>query len=141
MILFGGFNKRPYFCNAFERNEGRLAQLVQSVCLTSRGSGVRIPQRPRKRQCTAHKTRALSSAGSERLPYKQRVGGSNPSAPTKRKHQSRCSSICFIRLCPEKNPAESLSQMSEIHDTKTFPYVRKNDYFCNSKLGIWRINH
>ena len=25
---------------------GRLAQLVQSVCLTSRGSGVRIPQRP-----------------------------------------------------------------------------------------------
>ena len=29
--------------------------------------------------------RALSSAGSERLPYKQRVGGSNPSAPTKHK--------------------------------------------------------
>ncbi len=27
--------------------------------------------------------RALSSAGSEHLPYKQRVGGSNPSAPTK----------------------------------------------------------
>ncbi len=26
--------------------------------------------------------RVLSSAGSERLPYKQRVGGSNPSAPT-----------------------------------------------------------
>ena len=25
---------------------------------------------------------ALSSAGSEHLPYKQRVGGSNPSAPT-----------------------------------------------------------
>ena len=29
--------------------------------------------------------RELSSAGSERLPYKQRVGGSNPSAPTKSK--------------------------------------------------------
>ena len=28
--------------------------------------------------------RALSSAGSERLPYKQRVGGSNPSAPTEK---------------------------------------------------------
>ena len=27
--------------------------------------------------------RALSSAGSEHLPYKQRVGGSNPSAPTR----------------------------------------------------------
>jgi hypothetical protein len=28
-------------------------------------------------------TRALSSAGLEHLPYKQRVGGSNPSAPTR----------------------------------------------------------
>ena len=28
--------------------------------------------------------RELSSVGSERLPYKQRVGGSTPSAPTKR---------------------------------------------------------
>ena len=27
------------------------------------------------------KTRAFSSAGSEHLPYKQRVGGSNPSTP------------------------------------------------------------
>ena len=28
--------------------------------------------------------RELSSVGSERLPYKQRVGGSTPSAPTKK---------------------------------------------------------
>ena len=28
-------------------------------------------------------TRAFSSAGLEHLPYKQRVGGSNPSTPTK----------------------------------------------------------
>ena len=28
------------------------------------------------------KKRAFSSAGSEHLPYKQRVGGSNPSTPT-----------------------------------------------------------
>ena len=34
--------------------------------------------------CTAFQRKwALSSAGSELLPYKQRVGGSNPSAPTK----------------------------------------------------------
>jgi hypothetical protein len=32
----------------------------------------------------------LSSAGSEHLPYKQRVGGSNPSAPTK--------SLRYLRL-------------------------------------------
>ena len=31
-------------------------------------------------------TGALSSAGSERLPYKQRVGGSNPSAPTRKQN-------------------------------------------------------
>ena len=30
--------------------------------------------------------RAFSSAGSEHLPYKQRVGGSNPSTPTTSKH-------------------------------------------------------
>lgn len=35
--------------------------------------------------CTAFgNTRAFSSAGSEHLPYKQRVGGSNPSTPTSR---------------------------------------------------------
>ena len=33
------------------------------------------------------KQRALSSAGSEHLPYKQRVGGSNPSAPTKKEQE------------------------------------------------------
>ncbi len=35
--------------------------------------------------CTRlQEVRALSSVGLERLPYKQRVGGSNPSAPTKK---------------------------------------------------------
>ena len=40
-----------------------------------------------------HRARALSSAGSERLPYKQRVGGSNPSAPTR----CRMSGTSFFR--------------------------------------------
>ena len=31
--------------------------------------------------------REFSSAGLEHLPYKQRVGGSNPSTPTKQKKQ------------------------------------------------------
>jgi len=34
-----------------------------------------------------YKKREFSSAGSEHLPYKQRVGGSNPSTPTKASHQ------------------------------------------------------
>ena len=33
--------------------------------------------------CTPKEKREFSSAGSEHLPYKQRVGGSNPSTPTK----------------------------------------------------------
>ena len=32
----------------FYRKHGRLAQLVQSICLTSRGSAVRIRQRPQQ---------------------------------------------------------------------------------------------
>ena len=35
------------------------------------------------------KARAFSSAGSEHLPYKQRVGGSNPSTPTRRVFKMR----------------------------------------------------
>ncbi len=63
---------------------GRLAQLVQSICLTSRGSAVRIRQRPLRisRKSLLFLFGAFSSAGSEHLPYKQRVGGSNPSTPT-----------------------------------------------------------
>ena len=39
-------------------------------------------QRNRENDSTKTKNRAFSSAGSEHLPYKQRVGGSNPSTPT-----------------------------------------------------------
>ena len=47
--IFAGSKKKPYLCIAFEtRDIGRLAQLVQSICLTSRGSAVRIRQRPLK---------------------------------------------------------------------------------------------
>ena len=38
--------------------------------------------------------RELSSVGSERLPYKQRVGGSTPSAPTK---ASDCFGCFYIK--------------------------------------------
>ena len=77
-----GTSRQTTFSRKQDLRTGRLAQLVQSVCLTSRGSGVRIPQRPPASSKVILSTRALSSAGSERLPYKQRVGGSNPSAPT-----------------------------------------------------------
>ena len=84
--MFWYFQNKLYLCIAFETEVyGRLAQLVQSICLTSRGSAVRIRQRPHKIQALSFIKRAFSSAGSEHLPYKQRVGGSNPSTPTLKK--------------------------------------------------------
>ena len=43
------------------------------------------------------KERAFSSAGSEHLPYKQRVGGSNPSTPTPK--TSTFPTLRFFYLC------------------------------------------
>ena len=82
------FKIKQYLCNRNrERYDGRLAQLVQSICLTSRGSAVRIRQRPLRYKFDSRKPFwAFSSAGSEHLPYKQRVGGSNPSTPTKKNY-------------------------------------------------------
>jgi putative endonuclease len=53
-----------------------LAQLVQSIPTESRESRRFIDRRIYW---------GFSSAGSEHLPYKQRVGGSNPSTPTNQK--------------------------------------------------------
>ena len=52
---------------------------IKTYYLCTRNTETRLAKRGRTLQ-KAHWT--LSSAGSERLPYKQRVGGSNPSAPT-----------------------------------------------------------
>ena len=56
--MFGRFIKTLYLCTRFRE---------------TKPAGVPAPRLSKG---------ALSSAGSERLPYKQRVGGSNPSAPT-----------------------------------------------------------
>ena len=46
-LYFGVFSKSYIFASLLKREcIGRLAQLVQSICLTSRGSAVRTRQRP-----------------------------------------------------------------------------------------------
>ena len=45
-IFIWSSQKKPVSLHRFLRKKGRLAQLVQSICLTSRGSAVRIRQRP-----------------------------------------------------------------------------------------------
>ena len=84
---------------------GSLAQLVQSVCLTSRGSGVRIPQLPQRCQpLTAMQaaffltTREHSSVGLERLLDKQEVSGSNPLVPTIFERPARLRVVFCTRL-------------------------------------------
>ena len=67
------------------QQKGSLAQLVQSVCLTSRGfESLSSHDRDHPKQdgflCREH-----SSVGLERLLDKQEVSGSNPLVPTSRK--------------------------------------------------------
>ena len=42
--------------------------------------------------------REFSSVGSERLPYKQRVGGSNPSTPTKERSLGNSEASFFLSV-------------------------------------------
>ena len=56
--------------------------------------------------------RELSSAGSERLPYKQRVGGSNPSAPTSERRSTfddvgRLFFVSAAEECRRSEPSSS----------------------------------
>jgi hypothetical protein len=49
--------------------EGSLAQLVQSICLTSRGSGVRIPQLPQELKRFQRELKAFFDFGAFALFY------------------------------------------------------------------------
>ena len=51
---FAEFKNCTTFASAIKQH-GRLAQLVQSIWFTPRGSGVRIPQRPRNKRQKATK--------------------------------------------------------------------------------------
>ena len=63
----------------------------------------------------------LSSAGSERLPYKQRVGGSNPSAPTTSAKTTYGNvSRFFVRIFQVSSPAS--------------PESKKRDSRCKSHV-------
>ena len=65
--------------------------------------------------------RELSSAGSEHLPYKQRVGGSNPSAPTKQ--TKAVSDDCFFSFI-----------LSYLKSSPTPPLQRRGLLYQNAML-------
>ena len=66
--------------------KGSLAQLVQSIPPQAGGSAVQKALNKKTVRSYNGSKRELSSAGSEHLPYKQRVAGSNPAVPTKPLH-------------------------------------------------------
>ena len=73
----------------------------------------------------SHSLRELSSAGSERLPYKQRVGGSNPSAPTTENQPLTVMQVVF--LCREHSSVglERLLDKQEVCGSN--PHVPTNE--------------
>ena len=87
--------------------------------------------------CTRNQAmRALSSVGSERLPYKQRVGGSNPSAPTPPFIEA-CDmtfvvlqDFFIIKFTPKWKFIEKMLGNSKIMITFV-PELRKHTYFIN----------
>ena len=84
LVLFCTFTRKSYLCSAFGK---RHAKAVESGCSTV-GSILGLGPRGRTfESCHPDQQRAFSSAGSEHLPYKQRVGGSNPSTPTELKKE------------------------------------------------------
>ena len=60
------------------------------------------------------KERAFSSAGLEHLPYKQRVGGSNPSAPTRKNTRSKDLVFFTIMLITSTLSAQVGGQLEPI---------------------------
>jgi hypothetical protein len=59
--------------------------------------------------------REFSSVGSEHLPYKQRVGGSNPSTPTKASEKSEAF-CCHFGLEFEANRRTALNSHNSLRE-------------------------
>ena len=79
--------------------------------------------------CTRfQKAGAFSSAGLEHLPYKQRVGGSNPSTPTK---EFQRNTLELFFLC--KNENFSFFDLGQ-SDQRSSPHFSFLIFLCNFDL-------
>ena len=94
-------------------------------------------------------TRALSSAGSEHLVYTQRVGGSNPSAPTATKSQKATTKrqtckyqtlagFFFVLFKPKNDPKKSEKNRKELLNSYSFQF---RSFWSNSFLFLVAIWH
>ena len=76
--------------------------------------------------------RAFSSAGSEHLPYKQRVGGSNPSTPTTQ--ETRLTSRVFFYPHTQKSPPRQTCPTRQ----KISAENKKHDFIHHCTI-FWKI--
>ena len=87
--------------------------------------------------------RAFSSAGSEHLPYKQRVGGSNPSTPTKKAPIEICFSVGVFWLNSPEIFILSPFRIDKNFITKYFviiPVVSFNFYVSGRSINVISYN-
>ena len=110
----------------FPRKYGRLAQLVQSICLTSRGSAVRIRQRPPQEAVSSPKQLFLCAH-----PRQQSHLYTTKSRKQKRPQTIRAQTIT-PHFAPAKCQIASFNTASR-DDSSTAPVLlqnRKNDNRC-----------
>ena len=88
--------------------------------------------------CTRNSAKGeLSSVGSERLPYKQRVGGSNPSAPTTENQPLTVMQVVF--LCREHSSVglERLLDKQEVCGSNPHVPTNENQTVAEMQLSFF----
>ena len=91
------------------------------------------------------KKRAFSSAGSEHLPYKQRVGGSNPSTPTSKSRTYKKMWVLFVLMRPQFacNFADVvILWFIYLWELKWFIYDKDNQFlsaWCYEKIYLYEL--
>ena len=90
--------------------------------------------------CTRNSAKGeLSSAGSERLPYKQRVGGSNPSAPTTENQPLTVMQVVFLFREHSSVGLERLLDKQEVSGSNPLVPTNENQTVAEMQLSDFYV--
>ena len=88
--------------------------------------------------CTRNSAKGeLSSVGSERLPYKQRVGGSNPSAPTTENQPLTVMQVAFLFREHSSVGLERLLDKQEVCGSNPHVPTNENQTVAEMQLSFF----